>query len=54
MKRPETLPDEVDSVPLPDAGHIPMWDAPDAVAALLMRASEPGGTPVSARARRGT
>ncbi len=40
IARPPWLPDNVRSVILADAGHIPMWDAPDALAALLLEDSE--------------
>ena len=33
VRRPAHLPPNVRSVALPGAGHVPMWDAPDAVAA---------------------
>jgi pimeloyl-ACP methyl ester carboxylesterase len=39
VRRPAHLPPNVRSVPLPGAGHVPMWDAPEAVAALLLRGS---------------
>jgi pimeloyl-ACP methyl ester carboxylesterase len=39
VRRPAHLPPNVRSVALPGAGHVPMWDAPDAVAALLLRGS---------------
>jgi pimeloyl-ACP methyl ester carboxylesterase len=41
VRRPAHLPPNVRSVALPGAGHVPMWDAPDAVAALLLRGSRP-------------
>ena len=37
--RPAHLPPAVRSVPLPGAGHVPMWDAPEAVADLLLQGS---------------
>ena len=37
--RPAHLPPTVRSVPLPGAGHVPMWDQPEAVAALLLSGS---------------
>jgi pimeloyl-ACP methyl ester carboxylesterase len=37
--RPAHLPPSVRSVGLPGAGHLPMWDAPEAVAELLLRGS---------------
>ena len=39
VARPAHLPPTVRSVPLPDAGHVPMWDAPEAVGDLLLRGS---------------
>jgi pimeloyl-ACP methyl ester carboxylesterase len=35
IARPAWLPDNVRNVVLADAGHIPMWDAPDTLAELL-------------------
>ena len=39
VARPRRLPANVRSVALPGAGHLPMWDAPDAVASLLVQSS---------------
>ncbi len=39
ITRPRQLPPNVRSVVLPDAGHIPFWDAPDAVAEILLAAT---------------
>ena len=36
--RPRGLPSNVRSIGLPDAGHMPFWDAPDAVAEILLAA----------------
>ncbi|HEY3728114.1 MAG TPA: alpha/beta fold hydrolase [Solirubrobacteraceae bacterium] len=36
VDRPRWLPDNVDNVVLEDAGHVPMWDAPDALAEILL------------------
>jgi pimeloyl-ACP methyl ester carboxylesterase len=36
VSKPPWLPDNVHSVALPDAGHVPMWDAPDELAAILL------------------
>jgi pimeloyl-ACP methyl ester carboxylesterase len=38
VERPVRLPDNVTSVTLPDAGHIPMWDAPAALITLITSA----------------
>jgi pimeloyl-ACP methyl ester carboxylesterase len=39
VARPAHLPPTIRSVPLPCAGHMPMWDAPDAIARLLLQGS---------------
>jgi pimeloyl-ACP methyl ester carboxylesterase len=39
VTRPRSLPDNVVNVELDDAGHVPVWDAPDELAATLLRAS---------------
>ena len=39
VTRPRSLPDNVVNVVLADAGHVPVWDAPDELAAILLRAS---------------
>lgn len=39
VNRPRQLPANVRNVVLADAGHIPVWDAPDEVAAVLREAS---------------
>jgi pimeloyl-ACP methyl ester carboxylesterase len=39
VARPAHLPPTVRNVALPGAGHVPMWDAPAAVAAVLLRGS---------------
>jgi pimeloyl-ACP methyl ester carboxylesterase len=41
VERPAWLPGNVTSVTLPDAGHIPMWDAPTALVALIATADQP-------------
>jgi pimeloyl-ACP methyl ester carboxylesterase len=41
VARPAHLPPTVSNVALPGAGHVPMWDAPEAVAELLLRGSRP-------------
>ena len=42
VARPPWLPDNVRNVVLADAGHIPMWDAPERVANILLTASGEG------------
>jgi pimeloyl-ACP methyl ester carboxylesterase len=39
VRRPAALPERVRSVELEDAGHIPMWDAPDRLAQTMLEAS---------------
>lgn len=39
VARPAHLPPKVRNVELRDAGHVPMWDQPDAVASLLLSGS---------------
>ncbi len=39
VARPAHLPPTVRNVTLPGAGHVPMWDAPDLVADVLLRGS---------------
>jgi len=39
VTRPEYLLPNVRDVALPDAGHMPFWDAPDAVAEILLAAT---------------
>ncbi len=39
VRRPRQTPDNVRNVELPDAGHVPTWDAPDAVAEILLAAT---------------
>jgi pimeloyl-ACP methyl ester carboxylesterase len=36
VNRPPWLPDNVRSIVLQDAGHVPMWDAPDELARVLL------------------
>jgi pimeloyl-ACP methyl ester carboxylesterase len=43
VKRPPWLPDNVRNITLPDTGHIPMWDDPEAVAQALLTGSGSGG-----------
>jgi pimeloyl-ACP methyl ester carboxylesterase len=37
IKRPVWVPDRIRNVVLADSGHIPMWDAPEALAAILLQ-----------------
>jgi pimeloyl-ACP methyl ester carboxylesterase len=39
IRRPVWVPDRVRNVVLSDAGHMPMWDAPEALAEVLIEAS---------------
>jgi pimeloyl-ACP methyl ester carboxylesterase len=39
IRRPVWVPDRINNVVLSDAGHMPMWDAPDALAAVLLEAT---------------
>lgn len=39
IRRPVWVPDRIRNVVLTDAGHMPMWDAPEALADVLLRAS---------------
>ncbi len=39
IRRPVWVPDRISNVVLSDAGHMPMWDAPEALAEILLRAS---------------
>ena len=41
VRHPAALPANVRSVTLADAGHVPVWDAPDALASMLLAASDP-------------
>jgi pimeloyl-ACP methyl ester carboxylesterase len=50
VSRPPWLPDNVRNVILDDAGHIPVWDRPEAVAQILLAASATSGDSASARA----
>jgi pimeloyl-ACP methyl ester carboxylesterase len=46
VRRPVSLPERVRSVDLEDAGHIPMWDAPDRLAQTMLETSaEPPAEP---------
>ena len=46
--RPSRLPGNVSNVTLPDAGHVPMWDAPAALVALIAAADHAPNHPISA------
>jgi pimeloyl-ACP methyl ester carboxylesterase len=48
VERPASLPRRVRSVVLPDAGHIPTWDAPAALAALITAAEPDADQPIRA------
>jgi pimeloyl-ACP methyl ester carboxylesterase len=48
VERPARLPSNVISVVLPDAGHVPMWDAPAALVALIATAEDAVTQPTSA------
>jgi len=39
IRRPVWVPDRIRNVVLSDAGHVPMWDAPDALARILLDAT---------------
>jgi pimeloyl-ACP methyl ester carboxylesterase len=39
ISRPVWVPDRIRNVVLPDSGHIPMWDAPEALSQILVGAS---------------
>lgn len=55
IARPPWLPDNTRSVVLGDAGHVPVWDAPDALSEILLAATggEFGAGEVSQPARAG-
>jgi pimeloyl-ACP methyl ester carboxylesterase len=42
IRRPVWVPDRIQNVVLSDAGHMPMWDAPEALAEVLIDASDAG------------
>jgi pimeloyl-ACP methyl ester carboxylesterase len=48
VERPARLPGNVTSVALPDAGHVPMWDAPAALVTLIETADRGPIQPISA------
>ena len=45
IARPRRLPPAVENVELPDAGHVPMLEAPEAVAGVLLGATDPEAQP---------
>jgi pimeloyl-ACP methyl ester carboxylesterase len=45
VNRPPWLPDNVRSVVLDDAGHVPMWDAPDELARILLERTAAPASP---------
>ena len=45
VDRPELLPGNVANVALPDAGHVPMWDAPAALITLIVDADRAAAQP---------
>jgi pimeloyl-ACP methyl ester carboxylesterase len=53
IRRPVWVPDRIRNVVLTDAGHMPMWDAPEALAEVLLDASatDGGGPPPSREAQ---
>jgi pimeloyl-ACP methyl ester carboxylesterase len=49
VTRPRVLPPNVTDVWLPDAGHIPTWDAPAALVTLIVTSDRGTTQPISAR-----
>jgi pimeloyl-ACP methyl ester carboxylesterase len=49
VTRPKRLPPSVVNVELPDAGHVPMLEAPEAVARVLLDARDPAIEPAARR-----
>jgi pimeloyl-ACP methyl ester carboxylesterase len=41
VRRPRSLPATVHNVQLADAGHIPVWDAPEELTSVMLAASDP-------------
>ena len=53
IDRPDWVPDRITNVVLADSGHVPMWDAPEPLARILIQASggrSEGGAPPDDRA----
>jgi pimeloyl-ACP methyl ester carboxylesterase len=48
IQRPVWVPDRIDNVVLSDSGHIPVWDAPDALVRIMLSDPGAGGTRPSA------
>jgi pimeloyl-ACP methyl ester carboxylesterase len=46
VERPARLPSNVTNVALPDAGHVPMWDAPAALVSLIVTAERAAAQPI--------
>jgi pimeloyl-ACP methyl ester carboxylesterase len=44
IQRPVWVPDQIDNVVLSDSGHIPVWDAPDALAEIVLADTPTNGT----------
>jgi pimeloyl-ACP methyl ester carboxylesterase len=51
IRRPVWVPDRIRNVVLSDAGHMPMWDAPEALAEILVKASGGADDTASAPSR---
>jgi pimeloyl-ACP methyl ester carboxylesterase len=48
ISRPVWVPDRIDNVVLSDSGHIPVWDAPDALVRIMLSDPGAGGSRPSA------
>jgi pimeloyl-ACP methyl ester carboxylesterase len=48
VERPASLPPQVRSEPLADAGHVPTWDAPTELVRLIVAAESVAGQPIRA------
>jgi pimeloyl-ACP methyl ester carboxylesterase len=44
IQRPVWVPDRIDNVVLSDSGHIPVWDAPDALIQIMLAGPGTGGS----------